>query len=85
MSSVGASTGGWRRWFRAVPPGKSSGRLRQKLMPASHLAHALEHLLGGEQVDAAELVVVAPVAPGRAVRAAASTASSPLHLYRSVN
>ena len=30
------------------------------------LAHALEHLLGGEQVDAAELVVVAPVAPGRA-------------------
>jgi len=33
-----------------------------------HLAHALEDLLGGEQVDAAELVVVAPVAPGRAGR-----------------
>ena len=27
--------GGWRRWLSAVPPGKSSGRLRQKLMPAS--------------------------------------------------
>ena len=38
-------------------------------MPASHLAHALEDLLGGEQVDAPELVVVAPVAPRRAVRA----------------
>src|SRR4051812_26008668 len=35
MSSVGASRGGCRRWFSAVPPGKSSGRLRQKLMPAS--------------------------------------------------
>src|SRR6187397_290630 len=35
MSSVGASTGGWRRWFNAVPPGKSSGRLREKLMPCS--------------------------------------------------
>src|SRR3954469_2567080 len=35
MSSVGARTGGWRRWFSAVPPGKSSGRLRQKLTPAS--------------------------------------------------
>src|SRR3954452_5261540 len=34
MSSVGARTGGCRRWFRAVPPGKSSGRLRQKLSPA---------------------------------------------------
>src|SRR5437764_1350105 len=35
MSSVGAITGGCRRWFNAVPPGKSSGRLRQKLTPAS--------------------------------------------------
>ena len=35
MSSVGATTGGWRRWLRALPPGKSSGRLRQKLIPAS--------------------------------------------------
>ena len=35
MSSVGARAGGCRRWFKAVPPGKSSGRLRQKLMPAS--------------------------------------------------
>ena len=34
MSSVGATTGGGRRWLRTVPPGKSSGRLRQKLMPA---------------------------------------------------
>ena len=30
------------------------------------LSHALEHLLGSEQVDAAELVVVAPIAPRRA-------------------
>ncbi len=42
------------------------------------LAHALEDLLRREQVDAAELVVVAPVAPGRAVRALLSTASSRL-------
>ena len=74
MSSVGASTGGWRRWFRAVPPGKSSGRLRQKLMPASTSRTPCEHLLGREQVDAAELVVVAPVAPRRAGRALLSTA-----------
>ena len=33
------------------------------------LADALEHLLRGEQVDAAELVVLAPVAPRRAGRA----------------
>jgi hypothetical protein len=33
------------------------------------LTHALEDLVGGEQVDAAEFVVVAPVTPRRAVRA----------------
>ena len=33
------------------------------------LADPLEDLLGREQVDASELVVVAPVAPGRALRA----------------
>ena len=33
------------------------------------LADALEHLLGGDQVDPAQFVVVAPVAPGRAGRA----------------
>src|SRR3984957_1407629 len=27
--------GGDRRWFSNEPPGKSSGRLRQKLLPAS--------------------------------------------------
>ena len=32
------------------------------------LAHALEHLLGREQVDAAQLVVLATVPPGRAGR-----------------
>src|SRR5882724_12105756 len=26
--------GGYRRWFSEEPPGKSSGRLRQKLLPA---------------------------------------------------
>src|ERR1700728_3511437 len=26
--------GGYRRWFSDEPPGKSSGRLRQKLLPA---------------------------------------------------
>src|SRR5215468_7592189 len=35
MSSVGARRGGYRRWLSAVPPGKSSGRLRQKVMPCS--------------------------------------------------
>ena len=45
-------------------------------MPASTSRTPCEHLLGGEQVDAAELVVVAPVAPGRAGRALLSTASS---------
>src|SRR5690349_17592977 len=35
MSSVGARAGGCRRWFNAIPPGQSSGRLRQKLMPDS--------------------------------------------------
>src|SRR5262249_58995538 len=33
------------------------------------LAHALEHLLRGHEVDPAELVVVPEIAPGRAVRA----------------
>ena len=32
------------------------------------LADALEHLLGGDEVDAAELVVVAEIAPGGALR-----------------
>ena len=69
MSSVGART-------RRVPPLVQRGAAgvveRQAQAEADaglDLAHALEDLLGGEQVDAAELVVVAPVAPGRAVRA----------------
>src|SRR5882672_11495214 len=33
------------------------------------LAHALQHLFGRDEVDAPELVVVAPVTPGRAGRA----------------
>ncbi len=33
------------------------------------LAHALENLLGGDQIDATELVVLAPIAPRRAGRA----------------
>ena len=59
-------------------------------MPCLDLAHALEDLLGREQVDAAELVVVAPVAPGRPVRTLLSSASPRLpprcsNLYRSVH
>src|SRR5439155_20302633 len=37
--------------------------------PGFDLACALAHLLGGDQVDATELVVVAPVAPRRTGRA----------------
>ena len=77
MSSVGARTGGYRRWFRAVPPGIVERQAQAEADAGLDLAHALEDLLGGEQVDAAELVVVAPVAPGRAGRALLSTASSP--------
>ena len=46
-------------------------------MPCSTSRGTLEDLLGGEQVDATELVVVAPVTPGRGRRVAASTASPP--------
>ena len=69
MSSVGART---RRVAPLVQRGAAGIVERQAQAEADaglDLAHALEHLLGGEQVDAAELVVVAPVAPGRAVRA----------------
>src|SRR5579864_4238049 len=34
MPSVGRVIGGYRRWFSADPPGKSSGRLSEKLRPA---------------------------------------------------
>ena len=34
-----------------------------------HLGNALDHLLRRDQVEAAELIVVAPVAPGRSFRA----------------
>ena len=62
-------TGGYRRWFSAVPPGIVERQAQAEADAGLDLAHALEHLLGGEQVDAAELVVVAPVAPGGAGRA----------------
>ena len=58
----GAGSARCRRESRAAGSG-------EKLMPASTSRTPCEHLLGGEQVDAAELVVVAPVAPGRAFRA----------------
>ena len=66
MSSVGASAGGWRRWFSAVPPGsRAAGSGRSCARPAPRARPAAPSR--GEQVDAAQLVVVAPVAPGRAV------------------
>jgi hypothetical protein len=34
-----------------------------------HFPHALENLLGGEEIDAAELVVIAPITPRRSGRA----------------
>ena len=50
------------------------------------LAHALQDLLGTDEVDAAELVVVAPVTPGRAVRTLLPRASASfIALYRSVH
>ena len=69
MSSVGARTGGCRRWLRAVPPGIVEGQAQAEADAGLDLPHPLEHLLGGEQVDAAELVVLAPVPPRRAGRA----------------
>ena len=69
MSSVGARTGG----IPSLVQGGSTGVVEREAQTEADagldLAHTLEHLLGGEQVDPAELVVVAPVAPRRAGRA----------------
>jgi hypothetical protein len=50
------------------PAGEVERQAQAERQAGLHLADALEHLLGGEQVDATELVVVAPVTPGRAFR-----------------
>ena len=91
MSSVGASRGGWRRWLSTRAAGEVERQAQAEADAGLDLAHALEHLLGGEQVDATELVVVAPIAPGRAVRTllppfahrAAPPMSTPRHAARS--
>ena len=61
------------RRVAALVQGRAAGVVERQAQAEADagldLAHALEDLLGGEQVDAAELVVVAPVAPGRAGRA----------------
>ena len=82
-----------RREARRVAPLVQRGAAREVERQAQaegdavlDLAHALEDLLGREQVDAAELVVVAPVAPGRAFRALRPPLRHgvPLALYRPV-
>ena len=89
MSSVGREP---RRVAALVQRGAAGEVERQAQAEAdaglAPRATPCEHLLGGEQVDAAELVVVAPVAPGRAVRALLSSASliaSSIRSYRSVD
>ncbi len=64
-----------RREARRVPPLVQRGAAREVERQAQaegdavlDLPHALEDLLGREQVDAAELVVVTPVTPRRALR-----------------
>ena len=56
MSSVGAADRRGPALVRTVPPGKSSGRLRQKPDAGPDLADALQDLLRREQVDAPQLV-----------------------------
>src|SRR5581483_9724951 len=51
------------------PAGIVEGQAEAEGLAGLYLAHALENLRRGEQVDATELVVVAPVAPGRPRRA----------------
>src|SRR5207302_7311528 len=65
-----------RRQLRGVPPLVQRGAAgiveRQAEAEADaglDFTHALEDLLGSEQVDATELVAVAPIAPRRAGRA----------------
>src|SRR5438477_1665816 len=64
-----------RRQDGRVPPlvqGCSTGVVERQAQAEADagldLAHALQDLLGGEQVDAPQLVVLAPVAPRRARR-----------------
>ena len=51
------------------PAREVEGQAQAEADPGFDLAHPLEDLLGGEQVDASELVVVPPVPPRRTVRA----------------
>ena len=64
--------GGEARGMAALVQGGAAGEVEREAEAERasllHLGHALQHLLGRHQVDAAELVVVAEVAPGRAIR-----------------
>ncbi len=62
--------------------GEVEGQAQAEADARLHLADAFEHLVGGHQVDATELVVVAEVAPRRAFWASASTAWSCLPLVQ---
>ena len=65
--------GGQHRRVPALVQGGAAGVVERQAEAEADagldLAHAFEHLVRGEQVDAAELVVLAPVPPRRAVRA----------------
>src|SRR5207302_6412312 len=50
------------------PAGEVERQAEAEADPGLDLAHALEDLLAGEEIDAAELVVVTPVAPRRSGR-----------------
>ena len=51
-----------------VAAGKVERQAEAERQAFLHLGDALQHLLRGDQIEAAELVVVAPVAPGRSFR-----------------
>jgi hypothetical protein len=45
--------------------GKVEGQTETEADTGLHLPHALENLLGGQEIDAAKLVVIAPITPRR--------------------
>src|SRR6476660_4839461 len=60
-------------------PGEVERQAQAEADAGFDLAHPLQHLLGGEQVDPTEFVVVTPIPPRGAVRTLLPPLGHPLH------
>jgi len=80
-SPVGESTGGSRRGFSTLPAGQVERQAEAEGNAFLHFGDAFEHFLRRDEIEPAELIVVTPIAPGRAFRTVLPCASFVISLW----